>query len=175
MAKARYIGIDPGVSPAICVMNGNGGILHLIRLESDDAPSSKTLEKALCAFLQPVVTSGAKIAVEHVGPVSGQGLASTCNFMRAWGIIRATLTAIGAEYTLVLPQRWKEDLLHGRYDMGMDTKSTKKRKKVQKAAAVQFVRDTYPAAQLIRQGCKVPDHNLAEAVCLAHWAGRYVG
>jgi hypothetical protein len=41
-----------------------------------------------------------------------------------------------------------------------------------KAAAVAYVRHRWPEAALIRPRCRTPDHNRADAVCLAEYAMR---
>lgn len=99
----------------------------------------------------------------------GQGLASTAHFMAAWGLIRGTLVGLGIPYKLVTPQMWKQAILEA-----SEVEDPGERKDAQKAAAVAFVRKTYPGVRLIRKGCRVPDHNLAEALCLAHW-GKHHG
>lgn len=108
--------------------------------------------------------------VELVGPMAGQGLASTAHFMTAWGLIRGMLVGLEIPYTMVTPQVWKRDL-----GLTTEVEDPADRKAAQKAAAVAFVQKWYPGLQLIRKGCRTPDHNIAEAVCLAVYGAYKLG
>lgn len=130
--------------------------------------------------------------VELVGLMPGQGMSSGSTFMVAWGLIRGCLLGLGVRYELVSPLRWKNSLLAGVYmgppfpkekcPAGLKGPARKawnkealrrkkavqaERKKVQKQAAVDLVGRRLPEVELVRPRCRVADHNLAEAVCLA--------
>lgn len=157
------IGVDPGTSPAVAAICDR---------HCPDYPRAARIpladrghlfdEDAFVRFVRKACPDRA--VVELVGPMPGQGLSSTAHFMAAWGLIRGVLAGVGVAYSLVTPQVWKRGILP---DMEVDDPAD--RKGAQKQAAVRFAQRHYPAVPLIRKGCRVPDHNLAEALCLAHW------
>mgnify|MGYP001390897546 CR=1 FL=1 len=150
-------GIDPGVSPAVAFVGDGAAFAERI-------PQVGHLfdEKALRKVLR--LHRPACAVVELVGPMAGQGLSSTAHFMAAWGLIRGILCGMGIRYDLVTPQVWKRDVLPP-----CEESDPGKRKAAQKAAAVALVARKYPGIVLVRPRCRTPDHNLAEAACLAHW------
>lgn len=154
-----FIGIDPGISPAIAYLVG-GAVVDVFRIP-DVLEDPDGLVQALHG------RSGATVVLEQVGPMPGQGLSSSCRFMCAYGMIQGVLAANQLTVILVPPSMWKKQVLPAsafaeKVDKG-------KRKDEQKEAACQFVRDHYPAVELVKKGCKVADHNMAEACCLAHY------
>jgi len=163
------VGIDPGVVPAVCLLNHDGKRTRaqVVSLKGEQAVHSGSFEDELVRLLRN--STADKAIVEHVGPVAGQGLSSTARFMVAWGLIRGVLAGLEIPYVTVTPMVWKRDLLAEKYDLGRDEEDAAKRKEIQKASAVKFVRDNYPAVNLIRGRKTTPDHNMAEAVCLATW------
>lgn len=159
----RTAGIDPGIRPGIAVLTDDRIVIHTGRIGSaGHACDEHALRWAL--KLHDVTDA----VVELVGPMPGQGLASTSHFMTSWGLIRGVLTGLGITYTLVPPQVWKVAVLPK-----SEIADAATRKKAQKAAAVTFVRTMYPDVRLVLPGCRVPDHNIAEAVCLAHYGMTY--
>ena len=177
---ARILGIDPGQDVALCLIAdaANGGT-HAWMVKS---PGKGVDEQGLCDAVARAAPDRA--IVERVGVMPGQGMSSSSTFMVSWGIIRGILVGRGVPYTLVSPIAWKNKVLAGA-DMGPPipkddepelatrVKAAKAaRKEAQKAAAVAFVQRCYPGVQLIGRGCRVPNHNLAEAVCLAAYGER---
>lgn len=152
------VGIDPGIKPAIAYMAR--GTVTVRRIDD-------VLEDPCDLVVALSSDRIQKVILEQVGPMPGQGLSSSCRFMCAYGIIRGVLAARRIECLLVPPAVWKKQVLPAsafaeKIDKG-------KRKDEQKEAACQFVRDNYPGVELVKKGCKVADHNLAEAICLAHY------
>lgn len=159
-------GIDPGKSPAICVKRGSSIRLQRIACH---AKTKRFDEAALRAALTELPVE--EVAIEMVGAMANQGIASTAVFMAAWGVCRGVCVGLGIPYRLVTPSTWKRTVLAG-YDLG-DELPADERKERQKAAACTFVTDTFPAVNLIRGSKQTPDNNLAEAVCLAVWLEKY--
>lgn len=157
-----FIGIDPGISPAIAYLVG-GAVVDAFRIP-DVLEDPEGLVQALEG------RALATVVLEQVGPMPGQGLSSSCRFMCAYGMIQGVLATHRCTVILVPPSVWKKKVLPAaafaeKVDKG-------KRKDEQKEAACQFVRDRYPNVQLVKKGCKVADHNIAEACCLAYYGGR---
>ena len=154
------------------------------------SPGKGVSEEALRAAIVELCPDVAY--VERVGVMPGQGAVSGATFMVAWGIIRGCLLGLGVRYELVSPLKWKNALFAGA-DMGPalpkdlppphmkgeerrawlnNARKAKQevvtaRKKVQKGLAVDLVRRRVPEVELVLPRCRVPDHNIAEAVCLA--------
>lgn len=187
----RTLGIDPGQDVALCLLPGEGPDSRITRLIR--SPGKGVDEAALRAAIVEMRPDVA--VVERVGVMPGQGATSGATFMVAWGIIRGCLLGLGVPYTMVAPIAWKNRLLDG-FDMGPAIpkkatppeglrgrdlalwaieegtrlrKAKEARKNAQKAAAVAFVHDLCPGIDLIPPGCRIENHNLAEAVCLARY------
>lgn len=156
------IGIDPGISPAIAYLVG--GTVVEVRRIADVLEDPTELVQCLDD------RSGATVYMEQVGPMPGQGLSSSCRFMCAVGVILGVIAANRLKVVRVTPSMWKKAVLPA---SAFDEKVDKgKRKDEQKEAACQFVRDHYSHVNLVKPGCKVADHNMAEAICLAFYGSR---
>lgn len=170
------VGIDPGQDVAVCThfLGSRIPLAELIRSPGrgvDEAALrlNLSLSRPTCAY------------IEYVGVMPGQGATSGATFMVAWGVIRGICRGLDIPYKLVTPQVWKRTVLAGR-DMGptipkgADAKTRKDlaraRKDAQKASAIAFVHERYPTLCLIPPRCRVDNHNLAEAVCLAEYGVR---
>lgn len=161
----KIVGIDPGLVAAVALLD----------TETDEARADlfgnlvdepDTIEH-LSAYLEDMEPD--HVVLEQVGPMPGQGLSGTARFMQAYGILKGVLGANRLHVVHVPPQVWKKVVLPAYAFEEKDDKG--KRKEDQKAAACKLVKQRYPEVELIRKGCKVPDHNLAEAVCLALFYG----
>lgn len=187
-AYMRVLGVDPGKDVALCLLSEDAAPVIRKIVSPGKGVSEESLHAALVE-LRPDVAY-----VELVGVMPGQGASSGATFMVAWGIIRGMLRGVGIRYELVSPIKWKNSVLVG-CDMGPPlpkevvpdglTRQEKNawrkdfrkhrmsvaadRKKVQKEAAVRFISTRYPEINLVPPRCRVADHNLAEAVCLAHY------
>lgn len=181
----RIMGIDPGQDVGVCLVEPGRRVVLLLR---GVAKGKKTLldEAGLAALIAEWRPDHA--VVERVGPRPGQGGVSGFGFGCSWGLIRGVLRGRDVPYSLVTPQSWKKAVL-GDYDAGPVVpkppagmkgaalkafkreadKVARARKEAQKDAAVAFVGRTYPDLSLLPPRARVPNHNMAEAVCLAHW------
>lgn len=143
--QQRILGVDPGA-----VSGALGFIPHEGEPHVDDVPVvDKQVDGAALARtilrLDPDV-----IAIENVGSMPKQGVASTFKFGMGVGIIRGVVTALGIPYYLVAPQTWKK---HFKLDSD---------KEKARAAAIRL----YPnVAGLDRK----KDAGRAEALLIARW------
>ena len=143
------IGIDPGISGAIAVLDTDGALMaHSAMPTYQPAKATRVNPAALSAFLAPY-TNGHAI-LEQVGAMPGQGVASMFSFGHSAGVIEGVLAALGISYELVTPQCWKKYYrLNG------------KPKDAGRALAQRF----YPSAPLARK----KDTGLADALLLARF------
>lgn len=101
------IGIDPGCSGAIAVLDENGGhIAHMLMPTMKVGKGNRVNGAALAAFLREHVECHAYL--EKVGAMPGQGVTSTFTFGHAAGVAEGILQGLGIPYTLVTPQSWKK-------------------------------------------------------------------
>ncbi len=142
-----YIGIDPGRSGALAVLDGDKVCL----IAFDEAEYISTLRAA-------VNTPGGCICcLEHVHSMPKQGVASSFNFGMNFGWIQGTLQALGVRYELVQPQKWKKE-----FSVTKD-----------KNTSIEVCKKLFPTANLKRtENSKKDDDGFAEALLMAEYARR---
>jgi len=103
------VGIDPGVSGAIAVISGTDCVgLH--DMPTFPKSSGRGLEVAcgpLVAILARPRLATAKVYVEKVHSMPGQGVTSMFGFGRSLGAVEGALAALDMMMVLVSPQKWK--------------------------------------------------------------------
>lgn len=101
------IGIDPGCSGAIAVLDKNGAHkAHILMPTMKVGKGNRVNGAALAAFLREHVECHAYL--EKVGAMPGQGVTSTFTFGHAAGVVEGILQGLGIPYTLITPQSWKK-------------------------------------------------------------------
>ena len=103
------IGIDPGCSGAICILQSEKCPVPIewMRMPTvKDGKSTRVDAAALALFLQEYDVGHAYI--ERVGSMPGQGVASTFTFGHAAGVVQGVVATLLIPYTLVSPQTWKK-------------------------------------------------------------------
>lgn len=156
------MGIDPGISPGVAVIDFPGYTGTAVILEAEKLLD----EEALYRLINKVRPDMA--VTEHVHAMPQQGVSSTAKFCTSYGIIRGMLRGRGIAYYAVSPDSWKKALFTDR-ERGVTIEDKASRKKHQKASAVAFAGRMCPAINLVEKGCRTPNHNIAEAICLAVW------
>ena len=105
MIKYR-IGIDPGASGAIVLLQNN------IAIEWTEMPTIKvgSATRVNAAALADWLMNhdDVHVFVEQVHAMPGQGVTSMFNFGHSCGTIMGVLGALGMAHTLVTPQAWKK-------------------------------------------------------------------
>lgn len=155
----RLVGIDPGVQPALALKDTDTGEIELFdetAVKMKHGRGHKTIPQAATIAARLHQWRPDLVVLEAVQPIKGQGLVSSCNFMRAAGLLEGVCAGLGLSYELVRPQQWQKDL---RMKRGPD-------------ASYARVLEMYPslAPQLKRK----KDHNRASALLLAIWAERTI-
>lgn len=150
--KIFYIGIDPGKSGGIAVIDAEDGT-KMLSPYSDEA-LLKTIR--LVSMFEPNV-AGAQCCLEKVGAMPGQGVVSMFNFGKAYGYIKGVLEAYKIPYQEITPQRWKKEF-------GLNSDKT---------ASVEVCRRLFPDVNLLATPrCKKPHDGMAEALLMAEYARR---
>ena len=102
----RVVGIDPGCSGAIVVLNGGGVEDYLIMPLIKVGSKSRVNGAAVAALLRVHVINHAYL--EQVGAMPGQGVSSMFTFGHAAGVVEGIIQGLNIPYTLVTPQAWKK-------------------------------------------------------------------
>ncbi len=105
-------GIDPGVSGAICVLK-EGKILEVYEMPTmiDGKKNKRQVNGAEVTniFLKDLHNEDkAKIVVEHVTAMPGQGVTSMFNFGQSFGVLKGICAALKLPIYFVRPVKWKK-------------------------------------------------------------------
>lgn len=162
---SSIIGIDPGFSGAIAVINGETKeILALLDMLIIKVGKGKKKKNHLDEIgIRDILKNNADhVFIEKCqampASVKGvrQGIASTANYMTGYGIIRGICVGLGIPYTLIHPKTWKKAMMP---DMGRD-----------KGASIIRVKQLYPSIDLPRK----KDHGKADSILIARYGARMV-
>lgn len=142
-----YIGIDPGKSGALAIIDRN--MMNLIPFSETDYINA----------IKVVPSELAVACVEHVGAMPGQGVTSMFNFGQNFGYIKGLLEAYQISYELVRPQKWKKE-----FGITGD-----------KNSSVEVCKRLFPGVSLRRtERCRKDDDGMAEALLMAEYARRHL-
>ena len=114
-------GVDPGVSGAICVLK-NSKIIELYEMPTmidgkknkrqvNGAEVSNILVKEMHnskSLTTENYEDKAKVIVEHVTAMPGQGVTSMFNFGQSFGVIKGVCAALKMPIHFVRPMKWKK-------------------------------------------------------------------
>ena len=162
-------GIDPGISGAICVLKAEEGrIIEVYEMPTmidgkknkrqvNGAEVTNIFKKELINENNRIESSEnyekiAKVVVEHVTAMPGQGVTSMFNFGQSFGVIKGICAALKLPIYFVRPTKWKKhfNLI-----------------KTNKDASRTKVIETYPniSSKLSRK----KDSNKADAILIARY------
>lgn len=149
----RAIGIDPGITGAIAVINESHVFVVDIPVMANGKGKSKVKNQANAAaltdYLEGFRYCGYAVYLERVSSMPGQGVASMFSMGDTFGCIRGVCSALDFPVHVITPQEWKKH-----YKLGRD-------KEIVRAKAIEL----YPDAPLSRK----KDHNRAEALLIARY------
>lgn len=139
-----YIGIDPGASGGIGIIDTDGYTEAIPYSEEELLKTTSTYPNA-------------KVMVERVHAMPGQGVTSMFNFGKSFGYILGVLEAMMISYELVDPIKWKREF-----------SVTAK-----KDSSITCCRRLFPTVELRRnQKCRKDHDGMAEALLIAEYARR---
>lgn len=113
-----YIGIDPGLTGAVGVLDGSESVVY-------DTPIAKEgkrtvyVPKEMDAILRLVKGAAnlhkeqVHVFIERVHSMPHQGVASSFNFGIGFGMWLGIIAALNLPVDKVTPQNWKRTMLHG--------------------------------------------------------------
>lgn len=151
-----FIGLDPGLrSGAVAAIDHNGKFIGACDIESQgDRILANSLRNRLLEFIP--VGDVARVAIESVHAMPGQGIVSTGRFLRAAGAIEAICELVCGSATYVEPRTWKKD-------MGLSK---------DKQQSIDMARELWPDAKQHLYLQK--HHGRCEALLLAEWLRRHL-
>ena len=108
------IGIDPGISGAICFME-DGKITDVIEMTSmaegnknkKQVNSSQIFNEISCK-IKNYNKNEVKVVIEHVTAMPGQGVTSMFNFGQSFGVLKGICSAMNLSMYFVRPAKWKK-------------------------------------------------------------------
>lgn len=105
--SALLVGIDPGCSGAVVVMDGAFRLIEWMAMPTlKPGKAARVNAPALAAFLREF--DDAHAYLEAVQAMPGQGGSSMFSFGHAAGVAAGVLGALEVPTTLVTPQAWKK-------------------------------------------------------------------
>ena len=107
------IGVDPGLSGAIVIMEGNSPIEWHRMPTMKTGSANRVNAPALAAIIRPYLYLDKPIHayVELVSSMPGQGVASMFSFGHSAGVLQGVLGAFEIPVTMVTPSQWKKRAL----------------------------------------------------------------
>ena len=108
----RIIGIDPGLSGGIAILEDNKVKgMHDMPVMADGKKNKRQLNNALLVqLLKDNIKSieDTVMVVEQVNAMPGQGVTSMFNFGQTFGAIKGVCAALGLSIFFVRPSKWKK-------------------------------------------------------------------
>ena len=108
------IGIDPGISVALCFME-QGKIVDVIDMPSmaDGKKNKKQVNGSqvfneISRHISDKKFDEIKVIIEHVSAMPGQGVTSMFNFGQSFGILKGICSAMQLSMYFVRPAKWKK-------------------------------------------------------------------
>ena len=113
----RVIGIDPGLSGAIAVINGNDDLIIFdmptMTVERNGKAKRQVSASVLAQILKTAKSDDCHVFVEKVSAMAGQGVTSVFSFGRSFGMIEGILAALHMPVTYVAPATWVKAVHRG--------------------------------------------------------------
>jgi|TARA_B110001452_G_scaffold260586_1_gene258292 crossover junction endodeoxyribonuclease RuvC len=152
----RIIGIDPGLSGAIAILEDNK-IKELFDMPvmPDGKKNKRQLNSALLVKLIKDNIENLEdtvMVVEQVNAMPGQGVTSMFNFGQTFGAIKGICAALGLPIFLVRPAKWKKH-----FDLINSSKDASRTKTI----------EMYPS--MSEQLSKKKDVNKSDAILIARY------
>ncbi len=146
----HYLGIDPGVNGALCILRIDGTPLEWTRMPDG---RGRIIDRMISMHGQ---YKNLTMIVELAQPMPKQGIVSSFSYGRHFGIYEDTAIMLKIPYAEVRPNVWKKF-------MGLTSK---------KVDSISACRRLFPMVDLIPTGCRTQHHGIAEAMLIGEFARR---
>jgi crossover junction endodeoxyribonuclease RuvC len=108
------VGIDPGLEGALVFLGGSNNPVIVDIPISFVTKTKRVYEPTqIRAYLEWWANEDATFFIESVHAMPKQGVTSTFNFGRGFGLLEGIIVGLKAPYQLVTPQQWKKDMMAG--------------------------------------------------------------
>ena len=152
----KIIGIDPGLSGAIAILEKNKVLkIFDIPVMSEGKKNKRQLNSALLVSLlreNIIENEDVAVVVEQVNAMPGQGVTSMFNFGQTFGAIKGVCAALNLSIFFVRPSKWKKH-----FDLINSSKDSSRTKAI----------EMYP--KLSNQLAKKKDVNKSDAILIARY------
>ena len=152
----KVIGIDPGLSGAIAILENNKVInIFEIPVMSEGKKNKRQLNSALLVnLIKENINQDEEVAVvvEQVSAMPGQGVTSMFNFGQTFGALKGICAALELPIFFVRPSKWKKH-----FELINSSKDASRTKAI----------EMYP--QLSKQLAKKKDVNKSDAILIARF------
>ena len=108
------IGIDPGISGAICFFE-NGNIIDVIDMPSmaegkknKKQVNSAQIHNEIRSRIKNVPKDNISVVIEQVSAMPGQGVTSMFNFGQSFGVLKGICASMQLSMYFVSPAKWKK-------------------------------------------------------------------
>ena len=108
------IGIDPGISGAICFLK-NGKVIDVIEMPSmaEGKKNKKQVNGSqifneISLRIKDFNKEEIKVVIEQVSAMPGQGVTSMFNFGQSFGVLKGVCSAMQLPMYFVRPAKWKK-------------------------------------------------------------------
>ena len=108
------IGIDPGISGAICFLK-NGKIIDAIEMPSmaegkknKRQVNGSQIYNEIYSRIKDLEKGNIKVVIEQVSAMPGQGVTSMFNFGQSFGVLKGICSAMQLPMYFVRPAKWKK-------------------------------------------------------------------
>ena len=108
------IGIDPGISGAICFFE-NGEIIDVINMptmavgnKNKKQINGSQIFNEITSRIQDYKPEDINVVVEQVSAMPGQGVTSMFNFGQSFGVIKGICSALTLPIYFIRPVKWKK-------------------------------------------------------------------
>ncbi|CAB5220022.1 hypothetical protein UFOVP239_32 [uncultured Caudovirales phage] len=102
----RLIGVDPGASGAIVLLEGGQPVEWLLMPTVKVGSATRVNAAALAKWFED--SQAEHVFIEQVSAMPGQGVTSMFNFGHNVGTVIGVVAALVMPHTLVTPQAWKK-------------------------------------------------------------------
>ena len=108
-----YLGIDPGISGALAVLDENEDIVQIFDMPTLEVVSGKSKKQrvnpqSIVSELRLFKDQRIEALIEQVNAMPNQGVTSMFSFGRSLGILEGVLAGLDIPYSLVTPSVWKK-------------------------------------------------------------------
>lgn len=109
----RWIGIDPGQTGGLAYLDDNGRLLDVAPMPGNAKEVSASQVAQIIKLWvedESAMWDNVSVAIEQVGSMPGQGVASTFKFGKSFGIVLGVIGALEIPMIRLTPQTWKKEM-----------------------------------------------------------------